>query len=197
MNNSIFNRRSIRKYSDKQVAKELIELIIEAGRVAPSAKNRQPWRYIILGGESKREFLEQMQKGITREENECTALPGSRNGIADAKNTWKIMLQAPVLIVVLNSNGKNPFDSIDPDSRIVEICDTLSIGASIENMILTATDLGLGTLWIANTCYAYKELTDYLGTTDQLVGAVALGYADELPAQRPRKSSEDIAEYRL
>ena len=197
MNNSIYNRRSIRKYLDKQITQELIEQIIDAGRMSPSAKNRQPWKYIVLGGENKLEFLKCMWKGILREENENSLLPNSKNGLADAKNTWNIMMQAPILIVVLNNNGKNPFDMVDADSRFVEICDTLSIGASIENMLLTATEIGLGTLWIANTCYAYKELTEYLGTTQQLVGAIALGYADENPTQRPRKKMEDIVEYRL
>lgn len=197
MNNSIYHRRSIRKYSDKQVPKEMIEQIIDAGRMSPSAKNRQPWRYIVLGGENKSEFLKHMQKGILREENECAMLPNSKNGIPDAKNTWEIMIQAPILIVILNTNGKNPFDVIDPDSRFTEICDILSIGASIENMLLKATEMNLGTLWIANTCYAYKEITEYLETTQQLIGAIALGYADESPTQRPRKNLEDIVEYRL
>ncbi len=197
MNNSIYSRRSIRKYKDKQVEKELIEKIIDAGRMAPSAKNRQPWQYIVLGGKSKADFLEQMRKGIFREENGGAILIGSANGISDAKNTWKIMVTAPILIVVLNNNGKSPFNEIDADSRFVEIFDALSIGASIENMLLKATELGLGTLWIANTCYAYKELTEYLGTSLQLVGAIALGYADEAPSQRPRKAMEDIVEYRL
>ena len=197
MNNSIYNRRSIRKYLDKQVPRELIGQIIDAGRMAPSAKNRQPWQYIVLGGENKSEFLKCMWKGILREEDECAMLPNSKNGITDAKNTWNIMKRAPVLIVVLNNNGKSPFDMVDADSRFVEICDTLSIGASIENMLLKATEIGLGTLWIANTCYAYKELTEYLETTQQLVGAIALGYADETTVQRPRKKMEDIVEYRL
>lgn len=197
MNDFIYQRRSIRKYSDKQVSKEIIAQILDAGRMSPSAKNRQPWRYIVLGGKNKSEFLKHMWEGIIREENECTLLPNSKNGIPDAKNTWKVMMQAPILIVVLNTNGKNPFDVMDPDSRFVEICDSLSIGASIENMLLKATEMNLGTLWIANTCYAYKELIEYLGTTQQLIGAIALGYADESPAQRPRKNIEDIVEYRL
>lgn len=197
MNNSIYNRRSIRKYLDKQVPKELIEQIIDAGKMSPSAKNRQPWQYIVLGGDNKSEFLKCMWNGISREENEHAMLPNSKNGLADAKNTWNIMMQAPILIVILNSNGRNPFEMVDVDSRFVEICDTLSIGASVENMLLKATEIGLGTLWIANTCYAYKELTEYLDTTHQLVGAIALGYADETPAQRPRKEMNDIVEYRL
>lgn len=60
MNNSIYNRRSIRKYLDKQITQELIEQIIDAGRMSPSAKNRQPWKYIVLGGENKLEFLKCM-----------------------------------------------------------------------------------------------------------------------------------------
>lgn len=197
MDNSILNRRSIRKYQDKPVPGELIEQIIDAGRMAPSAKNRQPWRYIVLGGESKAEFLSEMHKGILREETAEKSLPDLSAGIADAKNTWKIMKEAPVLIVVLNSNGRNPFESIECEERFTEIFDTLSIGASIENILLEATGLGLGTLWIANTCYAYKELMEYLGTTNQLIGVIAVGYADETPSQRPRKPMEDVVEYRL
>lgn len=175
----------------------MIAQILDSGRMAPSAKNRQPWKYIVLGGKSKAEFLEHMQKGIAREENECTLLPNSKMGIPDAKYTYQIMTKAPILIVILNTNCGSPFVEIDTDHRFTEICDTLSIGASIENMLLKATDMGLGTLWIANTCYAYKELTAYLNTTKQLVGAIALGYADEAPAQRPRKPIDEIVEYRL
>lgn len=197
MNNPIYDRRSIRKYTDKAVPVELIKQIIDAGRMSPSAKNRQPWQYIVLGGKNKADFLECMRKGILREENEHASLPDSESGIADAKNTWNIMAQAPVLIVVLNNNAKSPFEPINADKRFVEICDTLSIGASIENMLLKAIEIGLGTLWIANTCYAYKELTEYLETSHQLVGAIALGYANDAPPQRPRKKLEDIVEYRL
>lgn len=64
MDNSIYNRRSIRKYIDKEVPKEMIEQIIDAGRMSPSAKNRQPWKYIVLGGESKSEFDKEMKTNI-------------------------------------------------------------------------------------------------------------------------------------
>ncbi len=197
MSDMIYDRRSIRKYQDKNVSKELIDSIIDAARVAPSAKNRQPWKFILLGGEHKAEFLECMWKGIEREENGSAYLPNSKSGIPDAKNTWKIMQQAPVLVVVVNTNGTTPFEAIDADNRVTEICDSLSIGAAIENMLLKATELGLGTLWVANTCFAYEELTTYLNTNNQLIGAVALGYAAESPLQRPRKSMEEIVEYRM
>lgn len=72
----------------------------------------------------------------------------------------------------------------------------LSIGAAIENMLLEAAKLGLGTLWIANSCFAYPELVECVGTDDHLVSIVALGYPDECPNMRPRKAMEDIVEYR-
>ena len=96
-----------------------------------------------------------------------------------------------------SQDGFSNIEQIDMILQYIPQKDTLSIGASIENMLLKATEIGLGTLWIANTCYAYKELTEYLETTQQLVGAIALGYADENPTQRPRKKMEDIVEYRL
>ena len=106
------------------------------------------------------------------------------------------MEEAPCLIAVLNTNQKTPFEGIENEKRIVEICDSLSLGAAIENMILTATEHGLGTLWIANTCFAYKELVDFIKTDNQLTGIVAVGFANEAPAKRPRKPFTDIVEYR-
>lgn len=194
---SIYQRRSIRKFQDRNVPTELINQILDAGRVAPSAKNRQPWRYIVFANEYKNQLLEAMECGLKREEEGITDLPKSQYGILDAKNTLAIMQKAPVIVVVLNTNGRSPFLPVDNDERIVEQCDLLSIGASVENMLLMAEDLGLGALWIANTCFAYKELTSFLNTKEQLTCAIAIGYADESPKQRPRKDLGDIVEYRL
>lgn len=194
--NAIYERRSIRKFQEKDVLQEDISKIIDAARLAPSAKNRQPWKYIVFGKEQKKELIMAMEAGLAREEKGITDFPEFGYGIPDAKNTLRVMKEAPVLIVVLNTNGKSPFLPVNPCERIVEICDSLSIGAAIENMILAAEELGLGTLWIANTCFAYQELTAYLNTEHQLIGVVAVGYPDEKPPQRPRKRMEEITEYR-
>ncbi len=193
---SIQKRRSIRKYEDRQIEKSDIEEIIKAGMLAPSAKNRQPWKYIVYRSGAKEELLDKMEDGLIREERIEASLPLSKNGLPDAFHTLKIMRQAPVLIIILNTNGVSIFEKIGVDERVTEICDSLSIGASVENMLLRATELGIGSLWIANTCFAYKELVEYIGTEQQLVGAVALGYADEFPNARPRKELENIVEFR-
>ncbi|MCM1569477.1 MAG: nitroreductase family protein [Roseburia sp.] len=193
----IYDRRSIRKFKSQALPRETIEAILEAGRAAPSAKNRQPWKCMVLGNASKNAFLDCMEKGIDREEKGAALLPDSANGLADAKNTLRIMREAPIIIAVLNINGKSPFIPLKAEERITEICDSLSIGAFIENMLLQAEALGVGSLWIANTCFAYEELVSYLNTDKQLIGAIALGYAAEHPDPRPRKDLERIVEFRL
>lgn len=195
--NAIYTRRSIRKFQEKELPRETIEEIIRAGIAAPSAKNRQPWKCIVFGGKEKEDILTYMEKGICREETSFAMLPKFNYGLADAKNTLRVMREAPVLLVIINTNGKNPFESLDAEGRFVEICDSLSIGAFIENMLLQAENMGIGTLWIANTCFAYKELMEYFDMPGQLIGAVALGYADEYPEQRPRKEIQDVVEFRL
>ena len=64
-----------------------------------------------------------------------------------------------------------------------------------QNMLLKATQLGLGTLWIANTCFAYNDMVEVIPSKGQLIGAVAVGYAAEKPYPRPRKKLEEILEY--
>ncbi|MCM1044236.1 MAG: nitroreductase family protein [Candidatus Gastranaerophilales bacterium] len=194
--NVITERRSIRKYTDKAVSREDLSKIVQAGILAPSAKNRQPWKYIVFTGNSKDHLLNEMEKGLLREKNGKKLLPKSQTNLPDAFHTLEIMREAPVLIMVENHNGSSPYQNIDSDARVTEICDTLSIGASIQNMLLTATELGYGTLWIANTCFAYNELVDYMGISGQLVGAVLLGHPNEHPNPRPRKNIKDVVEYR-
>lgn len=189
-------RRSIRKYQNRMVERGDIEKLIEAARLAPSAKNRQPWKYIVYTGTEKEKLLNAMEQGLNREAAEHNLLPKSAFGLPDAFHTLQVMRQTPVVIIVMNTNGQSPYEEIDTDRRLSEICDSLSIGASIENMLLKATQLGLGTLWIANTCFAYHDMMQVIQSPGQLIGAVALGYPDEQPSKRPRKPLEDILEYR-
>lgn len=191
----IKNRRSIRKFKEKEVPMAYIEEMVEAAMLAPSAKNRQPWKFIVYQGRKKEELVQVMKQGIDREKQGHELMPSWAGGLADAENTARVMSEAPVLIAILNTNGTTPFANIGSEQRIVEICDSLSIGAAIEHMLLTAVEHGLGTLWIANTCFAYKELEAYIDTEHQLIGIIAVGYADEHPKQRPRKKKEEMVKY--
>lgn len=192
----IEKRRSIRKYTDTPVSKDQIEQIVKAATLAPSAKNRQPWKYLVYTKEAKRQLLDVMEAGLMKEQQDHALLPKSAFGLPDAFHTLQIMREAPVVIIVMNTNGGSPYEAVDADQRLAEICDSLSIGAAIENMILKATELGLGTLWIANTCFAYDAMVAFIQSPGQLIGAVTLGYAAEDPLPRPRKAMNEVLEYR-
>lgn len=194
---AIESRRSIRKYKEDPISLEVINQVIGAGILAPSGKNKQPWNFIVVCGNEKEKMLNAFQDGINRERNGHALLPGNRDGLADAQNTLNIMKQAPAVIMVLNTESGCFFHNIKNEDRIAEIVNIQSIGAAIENMLLTAEDLGLGTLWVGNIFFAYPELCKWLNTDKQLVAAIAIGYPDEKPASRPREKLQDIIEYRL
>ncbi len=192
---SIYSRRSIRKYREDDISLEEIDKILNAGRVAPSGKNKQPWKFLVYGGEYKEQLLKRMKQGIKRELEGKALLPDTRQGLPDADYTLRVMRKAPIVIVVLNTQSKSPFEAINSEKRITEIVDTLSIGAAVENMLLAAEEMGIGTLWIGNTFFAYPELAEYIETECQIVCAIALGYPAEKPQPRPRKELKDIVEY--
>lgn len=196
MIDAIYERRSIRKFQDKPISEEDIIDILQCGIKAPSSKNRQPWKYIIVQGKAKEEMLRVFREGIIREEMKDALLPESKKYINGAKYTVEIMGQAPVVIFAINPLGKGVLAELTPEERIYEVCNIQSISASIQNMLLAATHKGIGSLWICDIYFAYSELCEWLNTEGELLAAVALGYPDESPKERPRKKIEDVVEWR-
>lgn len=107
-----------------------------------------------------------------------------------------IMRQAPVIIFVVNPLGLDLLTPQNAENRVFEICNAQSIGAAVENMSLAAVKNGLGSLWICDIYFAYRELCAWLNCGGELAAAFALGYADEEPAPRPRKSWSETVEWR-
>ena len=192
---AITDRRSIRKYKPVKVPRECTEEILEAGMLAPSSKNRQPWKFVVAEGSGREGALAAMERGLAREKS-CPLLPESAIFLSDAWHTLSVMKQAPVIIFIANTLGACLDRPQTVDERVAEICNAQSIGAAVENMTLAATELGLGSLWICNTFFAQRQLCEWLDTDGELYGALALGYADEQPAARPRKSRSDAVEWR-
>lgn len=193
MLDAIAARRSIRKFKTTPVAHEIIEEILRAGSLAPSSKNRQPWKFIVTTGQAKEEVLAVMELGLEREAQQ-PLLPESAVYIGGAHNTLNIMRQAPAVIFVVNTRGLDLLTPQNAENRVFEICNAQSIGAAVENMSLAAVEAGLGSLWICDTYFAQQELCTWLG--GELAAAFALGYADEEPAPRPRKSWSETVEWR-
>ena len=173
----IQKRRSIRKYFPKKVEREILEKILEQGILAPSAKNGQPWRFVVI---QEDEILKNEIADLVQQSGDETIT--QRKTGESIINTANIMKQAPVLVLVFNSFGEH---FLEPNMQ--------SIGACIENICLAATNLGLGSLWIANTNYAKTEIEDlFLEQEGNLAAAISLGYADENPSARPRRPIKEI-----
>ncbi len=196
MVSAIYDRRSTRKFLDKPLSKKDITDIIQSGMKAPSSKNRQPWKYIVVQGSAKEKMLKIFRQGIEREENERALLPQSKQHIASAKCTVDIMAEAPIIVFAVNILGKSILAEMTLEEHISEICNIQSISASIENMLLAATEKGIGSLWICDIYFAYPELCEWLDSDGQLIAAIAFGYPNEFPKARPRKKMEDIIEWR-
>lgn len=143
MISAIYDRRSTRKFLDKPISKEDLTEIIESGIKAPSSKNRQPWKFIVVQGKEKEEMLKVFRKGILREEKETALLPQSRQHIPAAKYTVDIMEEAPVAVFVVNTLGKGILSEMTPEEHIYEICNVQSISAAIQNMLLAAEEKGI------------------------------------------------------
>ncbi|MDE6969750.1 MAG: nitroreductase family protein [Eubacterium sp.] len=196
MISEIYNRRSIRNFLDQPISHEDLTDIMESGSKAPSSKNRQPWKYVVVQGNAKEEMLKAFRQGIEREEGERALLPRDKQHIAGAKHTADIMEQAPVIVFVVNSLGRNIQSELTFEEHVYEICNVQSVSASIENMLLAAVEKGIGSLWICDIYFAYPELCEWLHSDGQLLAAIAFGYPGEFPKERPRKRMEDIVEWR-
>lgn len=200
---AITDRRSIRKYEDKPVPRCMVEEIIKAGILAPSAKNRQPWKFVVVAEGAKEGMLAALAAGLERERRE-PFLAESACHLDGAEYSFSIMKHAPVVIFIINPlakkfggvTGAGDKGCYSQEDRVAEICNAQSVGAAIENMILTATNLGLGSLWICDTFFAQKELDEWLGAEGELFAALAIGYAAEAPQARPRKEMRDVVEWR-
>jgi nitroreductase len=177
---AIRGRRSIRKFLDKPVPPQIVHEVLEAGTWAPSAKNGQQWRFTVLTGSAKKElttlFRRELEKLLAR-------IGVARMG--SSFNSCRIMEEAPVLILVWDSNDVNQ----------LEESSLQSVAAAIENMLLKAHSIGLGSLWICDIYYARETLTNHLHKTWKLVAAVALGSPTEAPQPKPRKPVDEVSEF--
>lgn len=193
---AIKERRSIRKYDTTSISHDDIERIILAGMQAPSGKNRQPWRFIVVEGVSKIDMLKAMNRGLERETHN-PKLPNSAKYIDSVKHTISIMEQAPVTIFIINPLNSMECFPEDWESRFYEVCNIQSIGACIQNMLLVAVDLGVGSLWNNDIYFAYDELAGWLNTREQIVAAVSFGISSECPNARPRNNIADLVKWSI
>ena len=176
-------RRSIRKFIPDDVPDEMIEQILEAARLAPSAANRQPWSFSVVRDKEVRKEIRRI----------CWNQP--------------LIEEAPVVIVCFADleqyfqvrNYAFRYDKYLGSSDTSLISEKLNFAISntyiaVEHLVLMATALGLGTCWVGGFDDA-SEFNRLFGLADNMIPVVVIpiGYpAEDIPPQRPRREMEDI-----
>lgn len=172
----IRTRRSIRKYIDKPVEEDKILHLTESARLAPSGSNTQPTHFIIVKSDLTRGKLSQVS------------------------HNQKWMLSAPVFIVCvadircrIKDDVPIHIDECSPEEEVKQIIRDASI--SIEHLVLEAESLGLSTCWVA--WFTQEEIRPILNipADKYVVSIITLGYSDEMPKARPRKSLNEMVHY--
>jgi nitroreductase len=182
LDEALRGRRSIREYVSKDVPEKLVRQVIEAATFAPSAKNGQQWRFTVLIGDAKKRLTD-----CFRRELEFLCKRIGEETVGSAFGSCSIMEEAPVVIMVWNA-GEMGWET-----------EKHSVAAAIQNMLLKAYSLGLGSLWIGDIFFTVEALEQHLHKPWKLLAAVALGYPAHVPKEpwngRPRKSVDEVAEF--
>ena len=161
---AIRTRRSIRAYRDEPVAREQLLRFLEAIRLAPSWKDKQCWNVIVL---SDREQIRKLGELLRWN-------PGKA-----------VFDTAPCFIVVT----ADPEKSGIRDDKPYYMTD---VGIALENGVLAAAEMGLGTCWVG--AFTEGPIKDFLGIPEsiRIVALTPLGIPAEAPEPRPRKPLEEL-----
>lgn len=186
---AIFERRAVRKYRDIPVQRSLIERIVDAGRMAPSAMNKQPWQFYILtdpktiklfsreiARKALRETLHAGKPGIRQASKDIAGLLHVSHGIDLHALQDPVFHGAPVVIFI-TAPRNNEWAPLD-------------IGMCSQNIMLTAYSLGLSSCPIGFAKFVektalYKKLL--IPSSEQVQLAIILGYGDESPELHKRR----------
>ena len=180
-------RRSVRKFRDGPVPRELIEQILEAARWAPSPHGRQPWRFIVLTRPEMKNLLADRMGETWRHNLQMDGQDSEVVNLRLDKSRQRI-LNAPVIILpclYLEDLDRYPDERRQADETTMAI---QSIGAAIQNMLLMAYDLGLDAGWMCAPLFCPEIVCDALNLDTRLIpqAMITVGYAAADPQRRER-----------
>jgi nitroreductase len=173
---AIINRRSIRKFQNIPVEEEKINAVLEAARWAPSGNNMQPARFIVVKDQDIRYALCQ----------------------ADHSQAW--MMAAPVFIVAVADlmarvapESTYKVDEDSPEWEVKRVIRDTAIATGY--LLLEVENQGLGACWTG--FFSQEDVRPILGLPEDkfVIAIIPVGYPDETPAPRVRKSLAEIVFY--
>ncbi|MGM5482659.1 MAG: nitroreductase family protein [Nanobdellota archaeon] len=176
---AIKSRRSVRKFLDREVDKKTIEELLAKATFAPNGKNRQPWKIVVMSGQTKKEFVKV-----------CNQAVGQKQAMTSdtVDYTLKTLEEVPIVLLIYRYNYE------EKEGPIRATTNTLSVGAFVQTLLLAATQKGLGSLWVGEVQGIEDEINKWLNKDiGKLVSAIALGYTEEKPSMPNRRAVEEIS----
>lgn len=180
---AIKGRRSIRKFKDKEIPKEVLERVIKDSMWAPSAMNTQPWKFYVISGDKKKELMEIMGNAFEDLQYRLKDLFKDKM-VNRIKGYFMNFGNTPHLIVITTDNLQN---------EVYQTGAYESVAAAIQNFGLLAHEEGLATCWMTGILFVEEEILKFVGAEDKKLAAVlTIGYPDQEPPIPPRKDEEII-----
>lgn len=196
------SRRSIRRFRPELPDRASLERLIEAAVTAPSASNKQPWRFLIVtNAEVKTRMATAVRNAVERVANHIDPL--FESGFRAYGDYFTRFENAPVVIVpiyralTLLSNMVKPGLS-EADQRNIACMERqsgiVSTSLAMENLLLMAHELGLGASGLTGPLIAMDDLCSILSVPGgwDIVALIAVGFPDEQPEATSRKSSAEV-----
>lgn len=195
---TIEERRSIRSFTDEEVKTGHLKEMVRRAGLAPSVNNYQPWKFIVV---KNKNLLHQMAKVVSKKIHD---LPQNRSKVSDhvkSQVEWfsTFFENAPALIALTMEGYETVLEkgvtlSHDEINRERNYPDMQSAGACIQNILLSAVDLGYGACWLSGPMVAGKELESILNIKKpfQLIAFVAVGKAKNAPSPKKKNPLDEI-----
>lgn len=162
---AIHGRRTVHDYSDRPIAREQVETMLEAAVRAPNHKLTNPWEFYVIGGRPK-EYLAQLRGRL---KSEKAGDPDSPQAKRSYERAYGEMATVPWAILVCQRLAEDPVRREE---------DLLSVGCAIQNLMLAAHSMGIGTFWGTGPLLNHPETFRVLSIPEghRGVGLVFVGY---------------------
>ncbi len=189
---AVSHRRTIRAFTDVDVAPEAIRRAVAAAITAPAPHHTTPWRFVEVRSEGMRKAL--LDAMLDAWIQDLRGDGFSEQSIAKRVRRGEVLRGAPVLVVpCLVMEGSHTY----PDARRAAAereMFVVAAGASVENLLIALAAEGLGSAWVSSTMFCRDVVRSVLELPDTWdpMGAVAVGHPAEPPRDRPPRSPDDF-----
>lgn len=187
---AIKERRSVRRFQDKDVDSTMMNTILKAATWTPSANNNQPWKFVVVRDRNVKEKIVEALMNQTKAAFEKRGYP-----LEMVKRYWSNLFSAPVHIFAFCDTAGIEIDKEWQDIDMLHCMQ--GVAAACQNILLAATALDLGSLWIGATLIVEPEIKELLNVPKnvQLVSTIAIGYSADKPLPPVRKSLSRVLFY--